>query len=62
MHRKAATQIQKFLRGYIVKKHTSILYERSKLARLLEENDEHFGKQRLDLLISLQITLSRKWR
>lgn len=35
IQRKAATQIQKYLRGYIVNKHTSIVYERAKLARLL---------------------------
>jgi len=35
--------IQKYIRGYIVDKYASIVYERTKLARILEENDNYFS-------------------
>jgi hypothetical protein len=45
--RNAATMIQKYIRGYIVDKYASIVYERTKLARILEENNDHFSQHRL---------------
>jgi len=45
--RNAATMIQKYIRGYIVDKYASIVYERTKLARILEENNDYFSQHRL---------------
>jgi hypothetical protein len=45
--RNAATMIQKYIRGYIVDKYASIVFERTKLARILEENNDYFSQHRL---------------
>lgn len=51
--RNAATMIQKYIRGYIVDKHASIVYERAKLERLLAENNDYFNSHRLKIMTDL---------